>query len=130
MNKIISAIMYILIFVANLSANEFRAYGIGGDTESSKALINIKGEEYTLLPFSYLNLKIEDMNKDGEYTVFIGKINGKEIAPIKVSSNYKNEYLTIKVFKGSDKFDESTFITQSSDIYTDDSYKFFDLTIE
>ena len=129
--KKISLILSILyLFIGNLFAYEYKAFGVGGDMEFSKTEINIKGDVYTLLPFSSLYLDIENVNKDGEYTVFIGKINGEESNPIKVSSNYKNEYIIIKLFKGNTKFNETTFITQSSEIYIDDSYEFFDITLK
>lgn len=119
-----------LLLFSFLNASDYRAYGIGGDLESSKSQVTIAGEVYTLLPFSSINVERDDINKDGDYCVLVGELNGKKITPIKIASNYKNNYLSIKVFKGTDDFSDSNLVSKSEEIYTDDSYKFFAVEVQ
>lgn len=129
MRIIYKSILAVLFFINTLYAFDYKAFGIGGDLKSAKSSITLNGEVYTLLPFSDLNINQENVNKDGEYTVLIGTINGKEINPIKIASNYRGETFVIKVFKGTNIFNETTLISQSNEIYINNSYEFFNITI-
>lgn len=121
------------IFLIMLSlysfAYEYRAYDIGGSELRSKSEIMIKGEVYTLLPFSDIRLKKEEVNLDGDFTLLFGKVNGISIKPIKLASNYKLQNIVIKVFKSNSIFDETTFITESQVFFLDNDFLDFSLTI-
>lgn len=119
-----------LIFVNLSYAFEYRAYDIGGNEIAAKSVIKIKGEEYTLLPFSTLDLKKDEINLDGDFILLFAKINGKKIEPIKLASNYKSQTIVVKIFKSSNKFDDSTFITKSEEIYIDADLVFFSIDLK
>lgn len=122
---------FILFFslVSAIIAADYRAYDIGGDTLGSTVTINIKGEEYTLLPFSYLDIKKENVNLDGDFTLLIGTVNGKKIEPIKIASNYKFDTIVVKVFKSKTDFDDNTFVMQTKELFIDKDAIRFSLDI-
>lgn len=129
MNFVWKIVISCLIFLSTSSAEEYRAYDIGGNEISAKTSIVIEGEEFTLLPFSYLDIKKEDVNLDGDFTLLFGKVNGKELEPIKIASNYKFQPIFVKVFRSNTLFDETTFLIQSKEIFVDEDAVYFSIDL-
>lgn len=121
MKKII-AILFIIALTLN--AFEFRAYDVGGSDLTSQTKVMIKGKEYTLIPFSNLNLKVKDINLDGDFTLVFPIVNGKKLEPLKLASNYKNQVVKVKVFN------EDSLILESEELYLENEVVMFHLNIE
>lgn len=120
----IKKILLLCSLVLVLNAYEYRAYDIGGNSENSKVSIKIKEEVFTLLPFSNLDISSDKISLGGDFILLFISINDQKIKePIKLSSDYKNQAIVLKVFKSDKKFDESTFFLQSNEVYLDKDFK-------
>ena len=100
-------------------AFDYRAYDIGGGETGSQSFVELQGEKYMLLPFSTLEVSKDDANLDGDFTLLVGKVNGKSVEPIKVASNYKDQLVVVKLYH------EGSFVAQSGEIYLDTDVKSF-----
>jgi hypothetical protein len=126
----IKKIFFISIFALSLNAFDFKAYDIGGNESNSKTSIIIKAEEFALLPFSNLDIRKDEVNRDGDFTLIFVKVNDTQLEPIKIASNYKYEPIVIKVFKDKKIFDDSTFVTQSEEFLVDKDVIFISIKIQ
>ncbi|WP_108064298.1 hypothetical protein [Poseidonibacter lekithochrous] len=120
----IKKILLLCSLVLVLNAYEYRAYDVGGNSENSKVSANIKGEVLTLLPFSNLDITPEKISLSGDFILLFVSLNNREIKePIKLSSDYKNQNIVLKVFQSDKKFDESTLLLESKEIYLDSDFR-------
>ncbi|XPV67464.1 MAG: hypothetical protein ACNI25_09060 [Halarcobacter sp.] len=114
----------VLICALALNAFEYRAYDIGGNEITSKSSIKLEAEEITLLPFSFLDIKKDDVNLDGDFTLLFGTVNGKKVEPIKLASNYKLQPILIKAFKN------GKLVGESEELFLDKDVIKFSITIQ
>ncbi len=90
-----------------------KVLGEGGDTMISLAKFKINGINYTLIPYSKL---IIDSASLSEGTILSGTILGKNIADIKINSDYINKKIKLKIFASTNTFDKTTLIKTSDEI--------------
>ena len=101
-----------------LTASEFRAYDVGGNELGAQSSVELNDKKYVLIPFSYMEVKKGDVNLDGDFTLLFGKVNGKNVEPIKLASNYKFESIVVKLLDGENVIAESGSIYIDSDVKT------------
>lgn len=106
---------------------EHRAYSIGGDIESSKNTFNLSKKDYTFVSYSAKAMAQDKVSTSGEFFVLIGEINNQKVNQLKLSSDYKESYVVVKVFNSKDIFDETTLVATSSEIFIKDDYTFYNI---
>ncbi len=94
----------------------FRAWDIGGDTQTSKSVFRLNGVDYTMFAFSSLNIEEQNANTSGGSSILRGTVMDKSVPIIQVNDDYTNKTVALKVFKSNTVFDETTLITQSGSI--------------
>lgn len=100
---------------------KYRAYSIGGDSASSKTTFTQDKELYTALAFSQKNIDKDSTSTLGYFTIILLHVNG-DTKQLKLSSDYKNSEVVVKVYKSDTLFDKSTLVYETSTIYLDDNY--------
>lgn len=99
----------------------YRAWGIGGDSNSSMANIRINGVNYTALVYSKQDIEQSNASTLGDFTLFQGSINSKNLPSLQINSDYLNEDIKIKVFKGTTIFDDTTIVYESDTLTANNS---------
>jgi len=99
----------------------FRAWGIGGNKSFSETTLTVNGEVYTAFAYSKKNISQKKASLSGDFTIIALHLNNK-IKNIKLSSDYKNSEVVVKIYKSNSLFDESTLAYETSTIYLDEDY--------
>lgn len=103
------------------SEYKYRVYSIGGDSTSSKAIFTQDKELYTALAFSQKNIDKDSTSTLGDFTIILLHVNDNT-KQLKLSADYKNSEVVVKVYKSDTLFDESTLVYETSTVYLDDNY--------
>ena len=107
----------------------FRALGSGGDTINSKLTVFLNGVQYTLVPYSTLNLN--NYSTAAEITTFNGTLNSKKLKNIfAISADYKTKYVVIKVFKNATNFTKANLVATSRPIQANGNFLTYNITID
>jgi len=94
----------------------FRAWDIGGDTQTSKSIFRLNGVDYTMFAYSSLNIEEQNANTSGGSTILRGTVMSKSVPIIQVNDDYTDKTVALKIFKSTSVFDDTTLITQSGSI--------------
>ena len=122
MSKILLALLLIgTCTFGSIVEYNFRAYGVGGDTKSSQVVVNKNGDIYTVLAFSKKNISNEDTSILGDFTIILLHVEN-QTKQLKLSADYKNSDIVIKVYKSNVVFDNTTLVYETGSIYLDKNY--------
>ncbi len=128
MKKNIRKAFFLFLFPLSILASgafseyEYRAFAMGGNTETTKSVFELDGEKYTLVAYSTLNISFDDVSLDSEVNIIIPKLNDKQLPIIQLSNDYSNNHVVFKLFKSQTVFDESTLVNTTSEIYIGSNY--------
>jgi hypothetical protein len=96
-------------------AYKYRAWGMGGDADNSKAQVTLDSTTYTVLVFSTKDIAQESASTSGDVTTLLGNVAASS-ARMTVSQDYLNTKLVVKVYKSATVFDATTFVASSQEI--------------
>jgi len=128
MKKNIRKAFFIFLFPLSILANgafseyEYRAYAMGGNTETTKSVFELDGDKHTLVAYSTLNIALDDVSLDSEVNIIIPKFDDKQLPIIQLSNDYTNSHIVFKLYKSETIFDESTLVNTTSEIYIGSNY--------
>lgn len=126
MSKILFCIYLLVTFSfgaisETYSDYKYRAYSIGGDSPSSRAIFTQDKDIYTAFAFSQKNIEQESTSTLGDFTIILLHVND-DTKQLKLSADYKNSEVIVKVYKNDTLFNESTLVYETSTIYLDENY--------
>jgi hypothetical protein len=108
---------------------DYRAWGIGGDGNSSKAIVRINGIGYTVLVYSKLNIEQSNANSSGEFTFLRGTALNKTVSELQINADYNTKEVKLKFFDNQSIFDDTTLIYESNTLIANNdivNYEFID----
>lgn len=94
--------------ILNFIDFDYRVWGIGGDSSSSMSTLRVNGIPYTIFIYSTHNVEQSNSSISGEFTLFKGSINNKDVPILQINDDYLNKDVKIKIFN------ENTIVSQSN----------------
>ena len=101
----------------------YRAWGVGGDDVSSRSQIRINGVSYTIFAYSTLDIAQSGASTSGTYTAFVGTFLNKSFPQVKISEDYLDKQIVLKVFKSFTVFDSTTLLLSTQSITASGGFK-------
>lgn len=119
-----------LLLSLSLQANEYRAWGMGGDSIHSKAEVTLNGIDYIVVPFSEKDISQTEASTSGDVTTLIVTLTNNETAKeiqLTISQDYLNSPITLKVYNSKTEFNEERLKASSSEYYLEESGTYINL---
>lgn len=122
--RILLALFFLLSLTLTLQANDYRAWGMGGDAIHSKTEVKLNGVTYEVLAFSDKNISQGDASTAGDVTTLIATLTDGKVSKqiqLTISQDYLNSPIVLKVYNSTSKFNEDTLKAISTEQYLQDS---------
>lgn len=102
--------------VLNFVDFDYRAWGVGGDSNNSKSSFRLNGIDYTMLVYSLVNISPSESSSSNNFTLMSGTVLNKNIPSIQINEDYLNKKVILKIFKSKSVFDDTTLVFKSDEI--------------
>lgn len=122
LQRILTTLFFLLTLT--LQANEYRAWGMGGDSIHSKAEVTLNGVTYVVVPFSDKNIPQSEASTSGDVTTLIVNLKTSKTSKqtqLTISQDYLNSPIELKVYNSTTEFNEDTLKAISTEQYLQDS---------
>ncbi len=113
-----------LLLSLTAQANEYRAWGMGGDSLHAKAEVTLNGVTYVVLPFSDKSIPQTEASTSGDVTTLMATLKNNETSKeiqVTISQDYLNSSIVLKAYNSTTEFNEDTLKAYSSEQYLEDS---------